>query len=209
MLSYCAVSRGLLTSLLMRRAITAYQLGFHLRSLADSGFALVLTNGGRRSAFVHALALITQGACMAAVAVLSSGQPRSVSRAALLPWLCRHRLSAHILATAAQRQEVRVLAAVEALCDAPNTTGPIGRELAYMHGSLRIARLAGKGRGLVATVPIVAGTILLVDPTIFPRAPSATSRSWGSTSRTHRSRTRRRCRTSARSRRRSRLRARG
>lgn len=172
LLKHCTCRAALLLALLTRRAATALKMGLSLRALADSGAALVLTTRGHRPAFFRALALLSVGACAAAAQVLA---PFAHPAQSTTRHLRRRTIGARALRAAALLRERRVVAGVAALSESPNVGLKVPRSLAYVHGALEITRMGdGKGRGWVATAPIPAGTVLVVEPAIFPTAPPQT-----------------------------------
>ena len=151
----------LVASILIGRAASALKMGMCLRALTDTEAALAL-GGGRRAAFVRALALISIGACETAIAVLA---PFRAADRQLPPPRRRRHLSLALLSAAADARARRVVARIAALGDAPNSSTPIPPQCAYIHGGLSMRRIgSSKGRGWVATTPIRAGTLLIVEP---------------------------------------------
>jgi hypothetical protein len=180
----CSAAR--LTEILTWRAATEITLGLSLRALADTGYALALS-GGRRAAVLRALALLSIGACAAAEQTLrpytvQSREASVASSPSVLPTATRHawyvrrqRLAVHLLHAAATVREQRVLSSVEALFAAPNASERVPRDYSYVHGALRVQSMGeGKGRGWVAMADVSAGTLLVVEPALFPTVPPQT-----------------------------------
>jgi hypothetical protein len=166
-------------ALLTRRAAAALRLGLTLRALSDSRASLLL-RCSQRNAFWRARALLTIGACGMAAEVLThvidSSRSSHSSRGSYSRGV-RLSLALALVRNAAVREGCRIPKHVRRLMNDPswaNVSAP--PELAFVHSALRVATIGdGRGRGWVAMQPVEAGSLLLLEPRLFPlsRTPGA------------------------------------
>ena len=161
-------------TLFIRRAAAALKLGLRLRALADTSAALALGRS-HLCAMLRSRALIQVGAYAHAASTIApylvaSAHATISAASSVVPAkrLLARGLASALLDAAARARDASVPRSIAAIVDAPNAAAPLARELAYVHGSLAMRRFGGKGRGWVATAAIAAGTLLVVEPALFP-----------------------------------------
>ena len=163
--------QALLATLLTNRAAAALRIGRVCRALADTSLAHALAPSAKTS-YRRAQALLSIGACSAARAVLAPFVDAE-------PDLMKLSASTELRAN-------RVAGLVAELEAAPNAARTVPDDLAYV-GPMELRRLVDdetskssgggtvpggmRGRGWFATERIPAGTLLLVEPAVFPLAP--------------------------------------
>ena len=160
-------ARALVGALLTNRAATALRLGQRTRALADSSLALALTPSPK-TAVRRAQALLSVGACAAALEALGAYEAADAEVAALA-------------AKARERAATLPARLAAFLCSPPDRMPRVAEAAAppadLRHvGGVRVSHLGRRGVTWVASERLRAGALLLVEPAAVhapPQPPAA------------------------------------